>query len=278
MLFSEKLKDIRKQNNMTQEKLAEKLNVSRQAITKWECDEGIPDIENLKQISNLFNVTIDELVKEDKEVNVDIIKQYHYKEELVIDHTKHFDIHLCKINDLKLKPSNDDTVIVDVSSNEEENLSELYKVIFDNKYDNLDIDIKNKKPNSDLSIVISLPEKYIEEIELNIKSKYLFINDLTIERLEYDGELKYLNVNNSKGRIELNTTRSDVEVRYNKFDGALEVNTINSVARVEIPKGTKYQTILEGRLNSFIDATNTENASNIIELNGLNSKLIIIEK
>ena len=54
MLFNEKLKKLRKENNLTQEELAEKINVSRQAITKWESGEGIPDIENLKQISILL--------------------------------------------------------------------------------------------------------------------------------------------------------------------------------------------------------------------------------
>ena len=58
----------------------------------------------------------------------------------------------------------------------------------------------------------------------------------------------------------------------------LEVNTINSVARVEVPKGTEYKTILKGIKNEFIDAVNTENSNNVIELNGINSKLIIIEK
>ena len=64
MLFNEKLKELRKSKKLTQEELAEKLNVSRQAITKWESGEGIPDIENLKQISILFNTTIDEIIKE----------------------------------------------------------------------------------------------------------------------------------------------------------------------------------------------------------------------
>ena len=45
MTFAEKLKSIRKQAGMSQEKLAEKLGVSRQAVTKWETDAGIPDIE-----------------------------------------------------------------------------------------------------------------------------------------------------------------------------------------------------------------------------------------
>ena len=47
MTFAEKLKSLRKQASMSQEQLAEKLGVSRQAVTKWETDTGIPDIENM---------------------------------------------------------------------------------------------------------------------------------------------------------------------------------------------------------------------------------------
>lgn len=62
MTFSEKIKQIRKNFDLTQEELAEKLNVSRQAIAKWECDKGLPDTENLKLISKLFGVSIDVLL------------------------------------------------------------------------------------------------------------------------------------------------------------------------------------------------------------------------
>ena len=49
---------------MTQEDLAEKLDVSRQAVAKWESGQVYPDISNLIQISNLFNVTVDYLVRD----------------------------------------------------------------------------------------------------------------------------------------------------------------------------------------------------------------------
>lgn len=62
MTFAEKLKSIRKQTGMSQEKLAEKLGVSRQAVTKWETDAGIPDIENIMAVSALFDISIDELL------------------------------------------------------------------------------------------------------------------------------------------------------------------------------------------------------------------------
>ena len=57
MIFSEKLQLIRKNKGLTQEELAEKLSVSRQAVAKWESGQGYPEITNLIQISNLFHVT-----------------------------------------------------------------------------------------------------------------------------------------------------------------------------------------------------------------------------
>ena len=278
MLFNEKLKILRKGNNLTQEELAEKLNVSRQAITKWESSDGTPDIENLKQISILFNTTNDELIKEDKVVASEIKEQYSYIEELEIDHIKHFDIHICKIYELNIMPNSEEKVKIELLSNEQENLENVFKVKFDNLYNRLDVDIKEKEQIKDVSINIYLPQKYIDEIELNSKIKELNISDLDFRKLEYDGDLKYLNVKKSKGRIVLNTSKCDIEASYDKLDGILEVNTINSVARVEIPKGTEYKTILKGIKNEFVDAINTENSNNVIELNGVNSKLLIIEK
>ena len=64
MKFNENLKYLSKQAGLTQEQLAEKLDVSRQAITKWESGQSLPDIENLKEISYIFSVSIDSLVSE----------------------------------------------------------------------------------------------------------------------------------------------------------------------------------------------------------------------
>ena len=143
----------------------------------------------------------------------------------------------------------------------------------------MDISIKNKQPAMDVALNLYLPEKYIDEIELASDSRTMNITDLDIKKLEYDGDLKYLNVKESaKGRIVLNTTKCDIEANYDKFDGALEVNTVNSTARVTLPEGTTYQTVLKGIKNQFVDAINTENSKNIIELNGIGSKLIVIKK
>ena len=278
MLFNEKLKMLRKESGFTQEELAEKLNVSRQAITKWETGEGTPDIENLKLISNLFNTTIDELIKEEKNVNIENLNKFKFSEELEINHTKHFDINLGNFEEVNILPNSEETVRIELLSSKYENLDELFKVKFDDLYNKLDIDVKNNKKIDNIIFNIYLPEKYIEEIELNTKIKSLNISNLEISKLEFDGELKYINVKNSKGRIVLNATKCDIEANYDAFNGELEVNTFNSTARVQIPKGTKYKTILKGIKNQFVDETNTDEATNIIELNGMNSKLIIIEK
>ena len=62
MTIAEKIKQLRKDNSMTQEDLAEKLNVSRQTISKWETSVTIPDADNIVAISKMFNITTDELL------------------------------------------------------------------------------------------------------------------------------------------------------------------------------------------------------------------------
>lgn len=56
---------LKKRNGFTQEDLAERLNISRQSISKWERGEALPDIENLIELSKLYGVTIDELINSD---------------------------------------------------------------------------------------------------------------------------------------------------------------------------------------------------------------------
>lgn len=62
MTIAEKIKKLRKDNNLTQEDLAEKLHVSRQTISKWETNVVIPDADNIVSICKLFNITTDELL------------------------------------------------------------------------------------------------------------------------------------------------------------------------------------------------------------------------
>lgn len=62
MEFNEKLQQLRKEKNLTQEELAGRLYVSRTAISKWESGRGYPGIDSLKAISKLFSVSVDDLL------------------------------------------------------------------------------------------------------------------------------------------------------------------------------------------------------------------------
>ncbi len=79
MEFSEKLITLRKSRDLTQEQLAEKLNVSRQSISKWESGQVIPEVEKIVELSKAFNVTLDYLLKpseiDELSVKTDMLEQ-----------------------------------------------------------------------------------------------------------------------------------------------------------------------------------------------------------
>jgi len=62
MTLGEKIYQLRKQKELSQETLAEQLAISRQAVSKWELGESMPDIENIVQLSKVFNVSTDYLL------------------------------------------------------------------------------------------------------------------------------------------------------------------------------------------------------------------------
>lgn len=72
MTFAEKVFKLRRQAGLSQEELAEKLDVSRQAISRWEMGVAMPDAANLLQLSRLFDVTVDYLIKDELSSDEDI--------------------------------------------------------------------------------------------------------------------------------------------------------------------------------------------------------------
>ena len=69
MEFNEQIKRLRKENNLTQEEMAKKLNVTRQAISNWENNRNLPDFEMIILIAKTFGVSLDELILGDKKMN-----------------------------------------------------------------------------------------------------------------------------------------------------------------------------------------------------------------
>lgn len=67
MIFADKLTTLRKKAGWSQEELAEKMGVTRQSVSKWEGAQSVPDIDKILQLSRLFDVTTDYLLKEELE-------------------------------------------------------------------------------------------------------------------------------------------------------------------------------------------------------------------
>ncbi|WP_144646560.1 helix-turn-helix domain-containing protein [Priestia megaterium] len=85
MNLGEQLQRLREEKNMSREDLAHEMNVSRQAVYKWENNKGYPDIENLIKLSELYNITLDELIKGDRSFQrkIEIDSKKHKAEDIL---------------------------------------------------------------------------------------------------------------------------------------------------------------------------------------------------
>jgi transcriptional regulator with XRE-family HTH domain len=75
MELGSRIKEARESLNLSQDELAEKMAISRQAISKWETGKSYPDIEKILKLSDIFNLSLDELVKGDKTFQENLIKE-----------------------------------------------------------------------------------------------------------------------------------------------------------------------------------------------------------
>lgn len=84
MILAEKIIKLRKQNGWSQEELAMQMNVSRQSVSKWESGTSIPDLNKIIRLSEIFNVSIDILVKDEKDI-LDTQSQSSNQEEIILN-------------------------------------------------------------------------------------------------------------------------------------------------------------------------------------------------
>ncbi len=89
MEFNNKLYELRKQKGFSQEELANRLNVSRQTVSKWEVGESTPDMEKLVAMSDLFEISLDELVLDKKEEKKQEASEQVVKSEFYSDLKEH---------------------------------------------------------------------------------------------------------------------------------------------------------------------------------------------
>ena len=308
MTFGEKLKETRKAAGFSQEELAEKLNVSRQAITKWETDTGLPDISNIMTISKLFSIPVDDLISEEKTAVRIKSRLYESITEYDIDGKKNFDIKLGGAKEIivsgtgpvaKTADTEADTaaetegekIKIILSSDTISTLQKDFKTKIDDIKGRIDIDVNRAKNISEsaakeaLYIEIILPNKYIREVELTGFCKKITVKNLTCASLEFDGRTDDVLVDGFDGTFEIDCNL-DMNLEINSFQGAVEVNQVKATSRMTVNPAQDFKKVVKGigtavmfeQNNLPAEDFSNESSSNVIEFNGIKSELIISHK
>jgi len=287
MNFSEKLRDLRKQFKFSQEQLADKIGVSRQAITKWETNAGLPDLENLMAIAALFSISIDNLLSAEKISRAASDYAYESVTEYDISSPSHFDIHAPGAVEVSVTATDNEKLRVRLASNILRTLSQDYKIKLDEHRNRLDVDICRVGKNSEaegkksLFIHISLPVRYSDKVELSVVSDVLRLNGLAFP-FEFDGKVHSVRLEALNGVVALNCS-TDMVIQADALPAAIEVNQINATSVLHIPKDAKFYTKVKGKSNQIRYTTagkpaeipNDSGAENRIELAGMNAELLI---
>jgi len=280
MKLSEKIRTLRKNAGLSQEQLGEKINVSRQAITKWESGDGLPDIYNLVALSNLFSITLDELMAQEKAV-ADKRFLYESHVEYDIDRLCKFDMNLYASADLTIRAYDGEKLQLYAGSREIKDLDKLFKVKVDDSGRSFDVDIRTSLAKTlcskSLSLEVLLPQKYIKSIEVAAKTGNMTIRQITAQLIELDTNAREMTIDDVHGMVDI-TGSQDMQITCNTLDGDISVNQTGSVSHLIIPAGADIRTSCRGlntRLITGDSVTVTPDAPYLIELNGFSSELTI---
>ncbi len=288
MNFSEKLKEIRKSEGLSQEQLAEKIGVSRQAITKWETGKGLPDVENMMIIAEIFKTTLDELLRDTAARQEQSFPVFISETIYDIDCEKHFDVNIGNAAAIILSSGTDEKLHIKLSSETFENLDTMFKIKLDEKKNKLDVNCLNKNKLSryeledSLTIEITLPDKYSDHCEISASVKLLVIKGLHLRRLEYDGSAKEVLISDSSGSLEF-TSKTDYDITTDKITGTLDINQWKAKAIVHLPEDTIVNVINKGRKcdiyykkeDNIVEYENPADSENKLCVSGIMSELIV---
>lgn len=288
MTLEEQIRNCRKQAGISQEKMAEMIGVSRQAITKWENGTGTPDIPNLVALAELFQISLDELLLNEKNEKKQSEYLYESITEYDIDGIKGYDIKLGSAHTVILNSYDGEKIKVSLLSNIIKELQSDYKIKIDDVKNRIDIDLQRLNGATEthakegIVIRISIPQKYIGKIELAINAKRLEILDIECESIEFDGKVMEVYLKDCKGEVEINCNL-DMAVEVVSYEGAIEINQISAISRIRIPYNFSFRAKRRGIGTAIyyenhgerVEDFSSENADNYIELNGIKSELFI---
>lgn len=290
MTFAENLKMLRKQAGMSQEQLAEKLGVSRQAVTKWETGAGIPDIENIMAISTLFDISIDDLLSNKSGSKKLPETEYLYESvtEYDIDESKRYDMKLGGAKRLVLVGDEGEKIRVSLGSNTFSALQNDFKVKIDDIRKRIDIDIKRRNgvteatAKNEVDIFVQIPVQYVDKIECEVHAETVEIRSIECENIELGVKTSKLVMENIIGWVEVDCNL-DMEIMCDSLNGEIAINQVSATSKMHLPKEAVFQAVAKGigtsisyeKAGQRAERFDTPEADNVIELNGIKSELII---
>jgi len=291
-MLGTKIREMRKGLGLSQEQLAGKIGVSRQAVTKWETDAGTPDVENLVELARLFGVTVDELLGNDIATPRDTesgderaLEQSRFINETVcqINEPRRFDINFPDARLVRLVGTDGFSVRVLLASDEIEALGDAAATVFDNQGRGFDIDIKTidgisrLDARTKLDILIELPNAFASTVEVNGNAERVEVDGVTTENLEFGSRMKDIDLRGVTGHVGIDSS-DEARIRIDPLPWRLDVNQMKATSRLEIPAGAAFTTRTRGIGNHIVleGVAETEGAEALIELNGMRSELTIV--
>lgn len=274
MTLGQIIKHYRSRLNMSQTELGDRIGVSRQAVTKWETDTGIPDINNIKSLAKVFHISIDTLFSHH------IDTPYASKIEYDLDTPKDFDIKLGTLGDVSVEGYEGEKFLIQLSSSSYSDLQKDFKIKFDDNKERLDVDLVTKdhvtkKQRRDVNLCIMLPVQYIHKLECNVLPSSMSMSHVTSDSIELDIKTSTLDLQDVHGHIEIDCN-IDMIINIDTIDGKLDLNAVRCSSQLNITSPSHFKTISKGIKTKIIYEKDTdEEADNQIELNGIMSELII---
>ncbi|MDD2993495.1 MAG: helix-turn-helix transcriptional regulator [Pygmaiobacter sp.] len=287
MSVGKRIKELRKAAGYSQEELAEKLCVSRQAVTKWETDAGLPDIMNLQAVSTLFSVSVDILLGQENPAPK-ALQSASCETSVAAVYQKQFEIHAGAAARVIVQGTKTAEFAVRVSSVSGKDITGLVGVSLDGtgRAQTPDVMVKRRRGFSaaqareDLALTVSLPADYIKQIELEADAGELLVKSLTCEQFEYDGKLKSASIENLDGIFILNANCA-VQLAFQPLPRRVEINQLHADCTITLPAGTPYYCENRGRrceINAPGALQEGTPTCAVIELNGFASQMTVMEQ
>ena len=288
MKLSDKLKTLRKDAGLSQERLAEKLNVSRQAVTKWESGAGLPDIDNIVAISRLFGISTDDLLSVDVKTSCTDVYRYKSITEYDIDESKHYDINLADASRVSVCGYDGEKVRVVLLSDTITDIERRLKVRIDDIRNRIDIVINKSEGltraqcRENLVIQVLIPTGYGGQLEIKADARDVKLSDITCDDVEVGGRINSVNIMDVTGHVEVDLD-TDARIELSGFSGKLDINQHGGVSRLIIPADFSFELKKKGLATKVffkengnpVDRFDIKESENIIEFNGIRSELLV---